>query len=208
VEGLVTQLLGVLEEHAHLALFLVLLLEEGGIPLPLPGDLIMLLAGVRVHQGKLPLAIALLLMESGTLVGSTLLYLLARRGGRPVLYRYGKLLHLDLDKLAHAEDFLRRHGALAIVAGRLTPGLRVPTTLAAGVFGVPYRVFLPSLALGASSYILFFLLLGYFVGPKAIGVVEQLHGSAGLVAILLGLGGVVAAYLMIRRRLHGPHPSA
>jgi uncharacterized membrane protein YdjX (TVP38/TMEM64 family) len=125
-----------------------------------------------------------------------------------MLYRYGKFLHLELDKLAKAEEFLNRHGALAIVAGRIIPGLRIPTSLAAGVFGVPYHVYLPSVAVGASVYILFFYLLGYFFGPEVLRVVEGPHFSVRFVAVLVGMGVVIAAYLTIRRRSHlvsAPH---
>jgi membrane protein DedA with SNARE-associated domain len=191
-----------LDAHGQLALFVVLLLEESGIPMPLPGDLVMLFAGVRVREGQLALLTALLLMEAGTLLGATFLYLVARRGGRPVLYRYGRFLHLDLDKLDKAEDFLRRYGLLAIVLGRLVPGLRIPTTLAAGVFGVPYPVFLLALALGASGYILVFFLLGYFVGPQVEAVLGAPHFPLRLVGIVIGLGAVVAAFWTIRRRAH------
>src|SRR5215211_4142044 len=200
--------LQLLEEHAEIALFIILLLEESGIPLPLPGDLVMVFAGVRVAQGRSHFLVSMLLMESATLIGASLLYLLARRGGRPMLYRYGKFLHLELDKLAKAEDFLNRHGALAIVAGRIIPGLRIPTSLAAGVFGVPYHVYFPSVAVGASVYILFFYMLGYFFGPDVLRLVEGPHFSVRFVAVLVGMGVVIAAYWTIRRRSHlvtAPH---
>jgi membrane-associated protein len=202
VESATGWVLQMLEQHAEIVLFFVLLIEESGVPLPLPGDLLMMLAGVRVSQGRMHLAVALVIMETATLVGSTLLYLLARRGGRPVLFRYGKFLHLELEKLERAEDFLRRHGWLAIVAGRIIPGLRIPTTLAAGVFAVPYRVFLPALALGASIYVLFFFLVGYFAGPGIIAAVEGIHLPIRLVAVLVGMIVVVAAFFTIRRRAH------
>jgi membrane protein DedA with SNARE-associated domain len=208
VESLAQWGLHLLEQHAGMALFLVLLMEESGIPLPLPGDLVMVVAGVRVAQGRLNLLVALALMEVATLIGASLLYLLARRGGRPMLYRYSKFLHLELDKLAKAEEFLHRHGALAIVVGRVVPGLRIPTSLAAGVFGVPYRVYLPSVAVGATIYICFFFWLGYFAGPQVLEIVEGPHFSVRLVADLIGLGLVIAAYVAIRRRTHlttAPH---
>ena len=56
--------LQLLEEHAEIALFIVLLLEESGIPLPLPGDLVMVFAGVRVAQGRSHFLVSFLLMES------------------------------------------------------------------------------------------------------------------------------------------------
>ena len=60
--------LQLLEEHAEIALFIVLLLEESGIPLPLPGDLVMVFAGVRVSQGRSHFLVSMLLMESATLM--------------------------------------------------------------------------------------------------------------------------------------------
>ncbi|HZU07589.1 MAG TPA: DedA family protein [Chloroflexota bacterium] len=202
MEAIAAWALQFLDQHAEVAIFLVLLLEESGIPMPLPGDLVMMLAGVRAGEGRVHPLLALLLMESATLLGSSLLYWLARQGGRPLLYRYRKFLHLELDKLAQAEAFLRRHGPLAIVVGRVIPGLRIPTTFAAGVFAVPYPQFLPALALGASAYILFFFLLGYFAGPGVLRTVEGFHFPMRFVAVVVGLGILAAIYWTLRQRAH------
>jgi membrane protein DedA with SNARE-associated domain len=202
VEGIAEWSLRFLEEHAELALFLFLLLEESGIPMPVPGDLVVLLAGVRVGQERMNFVVALLAMQAGTVLGSSFLYWVARRGGRPMLYRYGKFVHLELDKLAKAEDFLRRRGGLAIAVGRLIPGLRIPTTLAAGAFRMPYLVFLPAAAIGSDIYNLLFFLLGYFFGPGIIRAVQGVSLSLHFVVVLLGLGVVIAAFVAIRRRSH------
>src|SRR3712207_6574843 len=140
-----------MEEHLVTALFFWLLLEESGIPMPLPGDLAILLAGARVGQGQLNLLLALLLIQAATLLGASVLYWVARRGGRPMLLRYGKFLQLGPDRLARAEDFLQRRGFLAVVAGRVIPGLRIPTTVVAGALGVRYPVFLLGAALGSNN---------------------------------------------------------
>jgi len=58
---------------------------------------------------------------------------------------------------------------------RLVPGLRIVTVVGCGVFGVPFRVFLPSLALGAFGYILIYTLAGYFVGPEILALLACLH---------------------------------
>ena len=200
MDGIAAWMLHFLDEHAQLALFLWLLLEESGIPMPVPGDLIVLAAGARVGQGQMNFLVAVVLIEAATLMGSSFLYWLARRGGRPMLYRYGKFLHLELDKLEKAEAFLQRRGFLAIAAGRMIPGLRIPSTLAAGALGVPYLVFLPATALGSNN-ILFFL-LGYFVGPEIIQAVHGVRLSLRFLVVLVGLGLVIAAYVIIRRRSH------
>ena len=119
-----------------------------GFPLPLPGDMAMLIAGYRAAQGEMNPFWALALLEAATLIGGSILYWLGVRGGRPLLYRYGRFIHLDRARLDRAEDWIRQRGAQAIVLGRIVPGLRNVTVIAAGVFGVPYRTFLPAFALG------------------------------------------------------------
>jgi membrane-associated protein len=202
VEALTAWALGFLDQHAEWAIFLVLLLEEAGIPLPLPGDVVVVLAGARVRQGRLSPVLAVLLLEGATLLGSSVLYWLARRGGRPLLYRYGEVLHLGPERLAKAEGFLQRHGWLAIVSGRLCPGLRILISLVAGAFAVPYRVFAPALALGASVYLLVLFGLGYVVGPEVLRVIEGPGLSLQFVEVVAGSLVVGAAYVAIRRRAH------
>jgi membrane protein DedA with SNARE-associated domain len=200
MDGIAGWSLHFLDEHGQLALFLWLLLEEGGIPMPVPGDLVILVAGARVGQGQMNVVVALLLIESATLLGSSMLYWVARRGGRPMLDRYGKLLQLPPARLVKAEAFLNRRGFLAIVAGRLIPGLRIPTTVAAGVLGVPYLVFLPAAAVGSNNIVVF--VLGLLVGPRILEAAQGISFSVGFLATVLGLAVVIAAYLVVRRRSH------
>src|SRR5712691_6566291 len=134
-----------LAQHGVLAAFVYLAVEEAGVPIPVPGDFLMLTLGVRARDGGIVLWQVIAAMEAGTVVGSSLLYLLARRGGRGVVERYGSLIGIGPEKLNRAEKQLQRHGAPAVVLGRLLPGLRIVTAIACGIFLVPYRVFLPAM---------------------------------------------------------------
>ena len=194
-------LLGFVDRYDDQAIFLLVFLEESGIPLPLPGDLIMMLAGYRVSQDKMSLAWVLVLLESATVLGASILYWLAARGGRPLLYRYGRYTHCDRAKLDRAEAWMQRRGAVAVVLGRIIPGLRIPTALAAGAFGMPYRRFLPALALGASLYIGLFVSLGMWVGPQAIEALALPRVSLRAVASVLVFIGLTAFLVTMYRRL-------
>ena len=194
-------LLGLVDNYDDQAIFLLVFIEESGIPLPLPGDLIMMLAGFRVAQDKMNLVWVLFVLESATVLGATILYWLAARGGRPLLYRYGRFIHCDRAKLDRTEAWMQQRGAVAIVLGRLIPGLRIPTALAAGTFGVPYSTFLPALALGAFLYIAFFVLLGMWVGPQAIEALAWPSLSMRAVASVLVFVGLGTVLIMLYRRV-------
>ncbi len=192
-------MLRLIDEYDDQTIFLWLLVEETGFPLPLPGDMAMLIAGYRVGQGRMNLFWALALLELATLVGGSILYWLGARGGRPLLYRYGRFVRLDRAKLDRAERWLEGRQATAIVLGRIMPGLRNVTVIAAGVFGVPYRTFLPAFALGSFVYIAFFFSLGMWVGPQAVAALALPRLSLRLAATLIGFV-VLGAFLVVMYR--------
>jgi membrane protein DedA with SNARE-associated domain len=193
-------------QHGVLAGFVYLALEEAGLPIPIPGDFLMLALGARARQGGIVLWQVIAAMEAGTVLGSSMLYVLARHGGRGLVERFGPLVGAGPAKLAGAERQLQRHGAIAVVLGRLLPGLRVLTAIACGIFRVPYRVFLPAMALGSLIYIVGYTMLGYLAGPAVLGLFEALHLPIGLI----GSGGplllVLAGLILIRRGLAHPLP--
>jgi membrane protein DedA with SNARE-associated domain len=196
-------MLSLIDTYDDQAIFLWLLIEETGFPLPLPGDMAMLLAGYRVGQGKMNLFWALFLLELATVLGASVLYWVGARGGRPLLQRYGRYVRLDRDKLDRAESWIQRRQAVAIIVGRITPGLRNVTVIAAGVFGVPYRTFLPSFALGSFIYIAFFFSLGMWVGPQALETIGEVRLSMrAVVSVVLFVA--LGAFLLVMYRRAAP----
>src|ERR1700737_154590 len=193
-----------LAQHGALAAFVYLAVEEAGVPIPIPGDFLMLTLGVRARDGSIVLWQVIAAMEAGTVLGSVLLYWLARRGGRGVVERYGRFIGIRPQQLGRAEAQLNRHGALAVLIGRLFPGLRVVTAIACGIFCVPFRVFLPAMALGGLIYIVGYTLLGYFAGPAVFGVIEALHLPVAMIGSGIPLLLLVGGLVLIRRGL--PHP--
>jgi membrane-associated protein len=191
-----------LDQHGVAAGFVVILIEETGIPVPVPGDFLMLGMGVHARAGRIQLWQAVVVMELATLIGASILYFVSARAGRDLVYRYGRYIHLTPARLDQAESWLTRHGAIAIVAGRLTPGLRMATVIASGVFGVPLWRFLPSLALGAFLYILGYTLLGYFIGQPVLNAMEGVHLPLGLLGSLVPLVLLLVWVVRARRSLH------
>lgn len=189
---------GFIDHHGVLAGFVLILIEEAGVPVPVPGDFLMLALGVHARQGQVSLLQVLLVLELATLLGASVLYFASARAGRALVYRYGRYIHLHPERLDRAEEWLRRHGMLAVVVGRVTPGLRMATVIACGVFGVPFWRFLPSLAIGGFAYILMYTLLGYFVGPAVLQLLEGVHLPLGLLGSLVPL--VILIFWVVRAR--------
>jgi membrane protein DedA with SNARE-associated domain len=201
-----------LDQHGLVAAFVFLLIEEAGVPVPVPGDFLMLILGVRARQGDVSLWQAIAVMEAATLLGATFLYAAARLAGRSLVYRYGRFVRLSPERLDRAERWLKEHGSRAVFLGRLVPGLRIVTAVACGVFSVPVWVFVPAMAVGALLYIGVYTLLGYFLGPPVLVTLEGLHLPFGLLGQLIPLGLIIwwtvrARQALHRKRASGPLPS-
>lgn len=135
------------------ASFIGLYLEESGVPLPVPGDVMVLFLGHQFSSQTWKLAVAWLGLIATTVAGSTNLYLISRRWGRPLVETwFGPMLDLTPERLARVEGWFGRWGPLAIIFGRHIFGFRVPVTVAAGLFGVPYRIFVISVAISTAPW--------------------------------------------------------
>jgi membrane-associated protein len=197
--GLATTLF--LNRHGLVAAFAFLLIEEAGVPVPVPGDVLMLVLGVRARDGSVELWQAVFVTWLGTMIGSSSLYFATRAAGRGLVYRYGRFIRLTPERLDGTEQWLKKHGSRAVFVGRLVPGLRIVTAVACGVFEVPFRVFFPAMSLGALLYILVYTLLGYFLGPPVLRILEAVHIPFGLLGSLLPLALILLWTFRTRQAL-------
>ncbi|MDP9325709.1 MAG: DedA family protein [Candidatus Dormibacteraeota bacterium] len=152
--------------HKALAVFGVIALEEVGIPVPLPGDAFIAFAGHLVARRALDPVSAFLAVVLGAMIGSSVLYWLARIYGQPFVKRYGPYMHVKQKRIDRLERWFKRWGPLAVVIGRHIPGLRIVLSLCAGLFGVSYPVFVSSVALSASLWAGMFLVIGFYLSGQ------------------------------------------
>jgi membrane protein DedA with SNARE-associated domain len=189
--------IGLLNRFGAAACLALLYLEESGVPLPVPGDVYIAFMG-KLFAGSLPhLVAAWLGIIAVVVAGSSNLYWISRRWG-PALLRHptvARLLHLDERRLNKTRGWFDRWGALAIIFGRHLPGFRIALTVIAATMGVPYRVFLPSVAISTAIWAAVGLWLGATLG-QSIGHV--LSGNAWLYLVALGVAILLLALVIVR----------
>lgn len=157
------------------AAFGLLYAEESGVPMPMPGDVFVMYVGHHAAQGVLTLVAAWLGLIAVVVLGASNLYWISARWGRSIVeHRLAKLLHLTPARISQAERWFARWGVWTLIFGRHVPGLRVPLTIAAGIFKVRYRVFVASVALSTAVWAGFFMSLGALFGGR-IGHLLSLH---------------------------------
>jgi membrane protein DedA with SNARE-associated domain len=182
------------------AAFGLLYAEESGVPMPMPGDVFVMYVGHHASQSLLTLLAAWLGLIAVVVLGASNLYWISQRWGRSIVeHRLAKLLHLTPTRIDQAEQWFARWGVWTLLFGRHVPGLRVPLTVAAGIFRVRYPVFVASVAISTAVWAGFFMTLGAVFGGR-IGHLLQLHreGYVILPAVIVLAFGVYLLILLQR----------
>jgi len=173
-------LLHVIGRYGYLVVFFGVMLEGTGVPLP--GEFVLIAAGVLVHRGVLHFGDALLFSILGTVVGNQIGYWAGRFGGRPFVLRWGRYVFITPERLGHAEAFFARHGGSAILLSRFVVGLRVFGALVAGTSRMPWGKFALYNVLGGTVWATAAVSLGYFFWAS-ISLVEHWVGRASLLLV-------------------------
>ena len=182
-------MLGSLARHSFVAILLAILVEELGIPMPIPTDVLIVLTGTQAGWSVPQLGLSFVMIALASTIGASCLYTIIRRGGRPLVERYGRYVHMGPKQLARSEALLARGGWKAIALGRATPGLRYAVVVACGLFKVPYLRFVTAHFAGSSVYIAVFLVLGAAFGPAILDLIHLPElGIRTLWLLLLAVG--------------------
>ncbi len=188
------QLLGT---YGYWAVALVVMGESLG--LPVPGETLLLLGAASAGAGYLEVWGVIGAAAGGAIVGDSLGYALGRWGGRPLLERYGRVLHLQPRHLAHAEAFFARYGAKTVFVGRFIAILRTYSALLAGLARLPYPRFLLWNAAGGCLWALTFGWLGATFGSQWSLIARWARHVGVLILGLLVLVGVAVLLGWYRR---------
>ena len=104
----------------------------------------------------------------------------------------------------NAERWFQRWGAPAIIFGRHILGFRIPITVAAGLFAVPYRrVFAPSVAVSTGVWGVFWMALGVIYGRRLSTFLDHhgwLYVAVPLAGVVLFLAATAYAWHERRQR--------
>lgn len=176
--------------QGNIALLLLLFVEEMGVPLPIPGDLILLYAGYRVSTGQLNFLEILVFSTLGVVIGSSILFFLFRIAGRPFIKKYGKYFFLPQERFIKLDKWFDAKGDSAVLIGRFIPGLRVFLSGIAGLSDLKYTHFLAQIVVASLIWTGLFTVLGYYLGEKWENFAAVIH-QYSYIFFLIFIAGII-----------------
>lgn len=183
------QIAGLIAQFGLLAVFLLVLLDEGGLPLPSWPPLAV--AGALAFGGTISLPAVIGAAVAGSFVADNLWYWTARAHGRRVLALLCRLSLSPDSCVRQTESVFARVGPAALLFVKFVPGLGNITVALAGITKLAWVRFLPLEIAGAALYLSVPVLLGWVFHDAVASVLDTLAalGEYGLLLIAAALAG-------------------
>jgi len=189
-----------IQSAGYAALILFGFLEAACIPIS--SEVTFLFAGVLAYEHHLNIILVIVIGSLAEMAGSYLSYYIGRKGGRPLVRRFGRFVLVGESDVDRAERFLAGRGRWAIPVGRMIPFVRAFISIVAGLVQVPAAEFGVLSAIGTVLYAAIVASIGYAVGSawhsvsKGLSVAGYVIAAVVIVAIV---GAVVFRYRQFRR---------
>jgi membrane protein DedA with SNARE-associated domain len=180
-----------IQQLGYLGISLILVL--GGLGLPIPEEVPIILAAVLSRHGRMWWPFAVSACMVGVLLGDFVVYFLGYFYGEKVLKLRLTRRLLTRPREAQIKGYFHRHGFKILVLGRFAPGFRTAAYLTAGILQLPpLKLLLTDLVAAALSTSLMFG-LGFYFADKIQGGIHQFQ--QGMVILL---GTILAVWLVHR----------
>jgi len=178
--------------------FFLMLVESCGIPMP--SEVIMPFSGFLVVSGKLGFWQIVIIGALGNLAGSWLAYWIGKKGGRPLIEKYGKYFLIHGRDLDLADRWFLKYGELTVFFGRLLPVIRTYISFPAGIAKMDLKKFSFYTFAGALPWCLLFAWLGVKMGNNWELIREKLHKFDVAMAVLVVVLVALYIYRHIRNK--------
>jgi membrane protein DedA with SNARE-associated domain len=182
-------------QYGYLAIFLLVFLQELGVPNPVTNEFVLLFSGYLAFTGLLNLRLVFLTAVAADCIGTTILYLVFYLFGKYIMDhrpRWFPISAAHIERLSRSISERRQWG---IYFGRLIPFVRGYASVAAGLLCIRPAVFIPAVLVSAITWSGGYVVAGRLLGPYW----EQAASRLGAIEIVVLLVVIVAVAALVRR---------
>ncbi len=165
----------------------------------LPGDSLLVTAGVFAGAGRVGLAWLLFPACLCAIAGDQLGYFIGRKAGQN-LYRREDSRFFKKRHLQRAHEFYEKHGPKAIIIARFVPIIRTFCPPVAGASRMRYSRYLIFDIFGGFLWVCSMVLAGYTLGRKIPNIQSRIHWVIAVVIALSLLPAAIEGLKMLRSK--------
>jgi membrane-associated protein len=195
---------GLIEWGGTLLVCVIVFIETGFfVGFFLPGDSLLVTAGVFAASGQLHLSELMLLVPLCAIVGDQMGYWIGRKAGQALYHREDSLVFRKRH-LQRAHDFYEKYGGKTVILARFIPIVRTFCPPVAGAAEMPYSRYLAYDIAGGFLWVGSMILGGYFLGRQIPNISDNIHYVIAAVIFLSLLPPIIG---FLRSRNSASHSS-
>ena len=154
-----------LTKYGYYAIFLLVFIQELGIPNPITNELVLIFCGYLSYTGTLNFYKVIIVAISADFIGTTILFFIFYSFSKWLIEHSPKWLPLTGETIEKLKKKLLKRGNRSVFIGRLTPFLRGYVSVAAGMLHVKPKAFLGTVIISAITWSGGLVLFGRLIGP-------------------------------------------
>jgi membrane protein DedA with SNARE-associated domain len=183
-------------QYGYALLFVWVLIEQGG--LPIPATPLLLAAGALAGQGRMSLPAAVLAATAGCFGADVFWYCFGKRRGAVVLNLLCRIAMEPDSCVRRTESTFGKFGPRTLLICKFVPGLNTAAPALAGMVNVPYPRFVVFDLLGALLWTTAYSVLGFLFSKQLDRIARDAHLLSGWLLVLFASG--VVGYVLYRWR--------
>jgi membrane-associated protein len=202
-----TDVQGLIQAGGYVGLSIIVFVETGlMVGFFLPGDSLLVTAGLFAAKGDLNIVVLNLLLMTCAILGDATGYFIGKKLG-PALFRREDSFFFRKKHLIATQEFYERHGGKTIVIARFVPVIRTFAPVVAGIAGMKYRHFAMFNILGGVGWVFSMTMIGYTLVKVFPGIEKHIEIVIIVVVFLSILPGIIE-FLRARARKRATRPQA
>jgi len=196
--------------YVYFGLFFIIFAETGlAVGFFLPGDSLLVVAGLFAAAGKLNIWLMWILLFAAAIIGDAVGYYSGKKVG-PAVFSKPRSRFFNPDHLKKAHKFYEKHGGKTIIIARFVPIVRTFAPIVAGAADMSYRQFISYNIFGGFFWVSSMLFAGYFLGGLVEKFVRNVFGVEGflledhidkvvIVVVFLSIIPIIIEYIRAKR---------
>ena len=195
----ITDVRGLVQAGGYVALAIIVFTETGlMIGFFLPGDSLLVTAGLFAAKGDLNIWLLNILLMACAIAGDATGYYIGKKLG-PALFRKEDSLLFKKKHLIATHEFYEKHGGKTIIIARFVPIIRTFAPVVAGMANMSYRRFAMFNIIGGIGWVFSMTMLGYLL-VTVFPATEKHIEKVIIIVIFLSLLPGIIEYLRARMR--------
>lgn len=161
---------------------------------PIPSEIVYLAIGFMAYDNGFGFSFILSMATigaCGSTVGAIIIYIIALKVGRPAILKLGRYTFVNDSRLRSAERWFEKYGVIAVMVGRLAPGIRELISVPAGLARMNVPKFVIFTFIGSWIWSIGLTFAGYYSGQAWLTFAEESSLIFEVIALAIIIGILV-----------------